>query len=57
LKKSTGNDKIELEMMDLSSLKSVREFVERYLALNRPLDILINNAGKNSINFKLMINY
>jgi NAD(P)-dependent dehydrogenase (short-subunit alcohol dehydrogenase family) len=51
LKKSTGNDKIELEMMDLASLKSVHEFVERYLALNRPLHILINNAGENSFYF------
>ena len=45
LKKSTGNDKIELELMDLASLKSVKEFVKRYLALERPLHILINNAG------------
>ena len=46
LKKSTGNQNIELELMDLASLKSVKEFVKRYLALNRPLHILINNAGK-----------
>ena len=45
LKKETENEKIELELMDLVSLKSVKEFVKRFLAMNRPLNILINNAG------------
>ncbi len=36
---------IEVDVLDLASLKSVRAFVEHYLALNRPLHILINNAG------------
>lgn len=31
--------------MDLSSLASVRSFVRQFLALNLPLNILINNAG------------
>ncbi|CAF1111804.1 unnamed protein product, partial [Brachionus calyciflorus] len=45
LKKTTGNDEIELEKLELDSLKSVNEFVKRYLAKDRPLNILINNAG------------
>jgi NAD(P)-dependent dehydrogenase (short-subunit alcohol dehydrogenase family) len=45
LKKETGCDKIEAEQLDLSSLANVREFVRRYLAKNRYLNILINNAG------------
>lgn len=31
--------------MDLSSLRSVRDFAERELATDRPIDALINNAG------------
>ncbi|CAF0821491.1 unnamed protein product [Brachionus calyciflorus] len=45
LKKTTGNNKIEIEKLELDSLESVNEFVKRYLAKNRPLNILINNAG------------
>ena len=45
IKAETKNDKIELELLDLSSLKSVKDFTERIkVKLNR-LDILINNAG------------
>lgn len=45
LRKETSNDQIEVEHLDLSSLASVRQFVDRYLAKKRPLHILINNAG------------
>jgi NAD(P)-dependent dehydrogenase (short-subunit alcohol dehydrogenase family) len=41
----TGNEKVHLEYADLSSLKSVREFVAKFLARERRLDVLINNAG------------
>jgi len=36
---------IETSPLDLASLASVRGFVERYLAMGRPLHLLINNAG------------
>ncbi|XP_065643443.1 probable oxidoreductase [Hydra vulgaris] len=42
---STGNDQIEVEQLELDSLESVDSFVQRFLAKNRPLNILINNAG------------
>ena len=43
--KTTGNKHVEVEELELGSLKSVDKFVERYLATKRPLHILINNAG------------
>lgn len=36
---------IELGLLDLASLTSVREFAARELSLGLPLDLLINNAG------------
>lgn len=36
---------IEVEELDLSSLKSCRAFAERYVAKKRPLNILLLNAG------------
>lgn len=47
LRTETGSNKIELEQLDLASLKSVRNFVGRFLEKKRPLHILINNAGIN----------
>lgn len=35
----------ELELLDLTDLVSIRMFAEKYLRTNKPLDILINNAG------------
>ena len=34
-----------LEMLDLSNQESIADFANRFLVLNKPLDILINNAG------------
>ncbi|XP_020584038.1 short-chain dehydrogenase TIC 32, chloroplastic-like [Phalaenopsis equestris] len=39
--------------LDLSSLSSVRSFVTRFLSLQLPLNLLINNAGKFSHNHSL----
>ena len=41
----TKNKHVEVEKLDISSLKSVNEFVQRFLEKNRPLNILVNNAG------------
>jgi len=37
--------RVRFEMLDLSSLDSVRAFADRMLKQGRPLDLLINNAG------------
>lgn len=37
--------RVELGILDLASLTSVREFAEWEIARRRPLDVLINNAG------------
>ncbi|GAX83873.1 hypothetical protein CEUSTIGMA_g11298.t1 [Chlamydomonas eustigma] len=43
----SGRDKPDIEVwkVDLSSLKSVREFSQKWESQKRPLHILINNAG------------
>ena len=41
LKKSTGNDKIEVMELDLNSLQSVRNFVTQFRARNLSINILI----------------
>ena len=43
--KTTGNNLIEIEKLELDSLASVNAFVQRFLATKSPLNILINNAG------------
>lgn len=41
----TGSDRLVLELCDVSSLASVREFAARFAAEHRQLQALINNAG------------
>lgn len=41
----TGNENVHLGIADLSSLASVRDFATRFLARERRLDVLVNNAG------------
>jgi len=46
--KETGSDNVFVEVLDISSLASVRDFVERWGQRSeerRQIDILINNAG------------
>jgi NAD(P)-dependent dehydrogenase (short-subunit alcohol dehydrogenase family) len=40
-----GVEGVEIELMDLLDPASVDAFAERFLALNVPLDILVNSAG------------
>jgi NAD(P)-dependent dehydrogenase (short-subunit alcohol dehydrogenase family) len=42
---TTGIPHVELEQLELSDPVSIDSFASRYLATNRPLQILINNAG------------
>ncbi|OMO97148.1 Short-chain dehydrogenase/reductase SDR [Corchorus olitorius] len=37
--------RVDVLELDLCSIKSIREFADNFLALNLPLNILINNAG------------
>jgi NADP-dependent 3-hydroxy acid dehydrogenase YdfG len=41
IKKTTGNNKVEVMELDLTSLKSVRTFVDAFRARKIPLNILI----------------
>ena len=41
----TGNEKVVAMKLDLSSFKSVREFVQQIIETENRLDILVNNAG------------
>lgn len=51
IKEESKNEKVEVELIDLSSLKSTREFIERIKAKLDRLDILVNNAGLSGIPF------
>lgn len=41
----SGSSDVHVEILDLASLESIRDFVTRFTALEKRLDILINNAG------------
>ncbi len=45
LKREVPNAQAEVMQLDLSSLTSVRQFVDSFKASNDKLDILVNNAG------------
>ncbi|MFD5752352.1 SDR family NAD(P)-dependent oxidoreductase [Streptomyces sp. NPDC127033] len=44
-KELAGIENTEVDELDLADLDSVRDFAERFLATDRALDIVINNAG------------
>jgi NAD(P)-dependent dehydrogenase (short-subunit alcohol dehydrogenase family) len=46
IKEKIKDAKLKVEYLDLASLQSVRDFVERFKQNYDHLDILINNAGK-----------
>ena len=41
----TGNTNVSLRLVDLSVMKSVRQFAENFVKEEERLDILVNNAG------------
>jgi NAD(P)-dependent dehydrogenase (short-subunit alcohol dehydrogenase family) len=41
--------KVEVRVLDVADLESVRRFAEEFLSENKPLDLLINNAGVMAI--------
>jgi len=45
LQAESPSGSVALSLLDLSSLDSVRDFADRFLAANDKLDLLINNAG------------
>ena len=45
IRASTGNQHVEVEELELGSLKQIRAFAERFLARHPTLHILVNNAG------------
>jgi NAD(P)-dependent dehydrogenase (short-subunit alcohol dehydrogenase family) len=45
IKRESGNAKIELLLLDLSSMRSVREAADEFKKKHTKLDVLINNAG------------
>ncbi|XP_030449794.1 short-chain dehydrogenase TIC 32 B, chloroplastic-like isoform X1 [Syzygium oleosum] len=40
-----GDARVDVLKLDLCSMKSIRSFVDNFIALDLPLNILINNAG------------
>jgi len=45
IRSSTGNSEVEVEQLELGSLKSIRAFAERFCSRHGALHILVNNAG------------
>jgi retinol dehydrogenase 12 len=45
IRKQSGSDKVYFLQLDLASMKSIRQFSEKFHKLETKLDILINNAG------------
>jgi len=41
----TGNKKVELMLVDVSSKESIRKFAKDFIASHKRLDLLVNNAG------------
>ena len=45
----SNNNKIEIELLDLASFRSIREFADRFKNRFKRLDILVNNAGNMAV--------
>ncbi|XP_050667730.1 retinol dehydrogenase 11-like [Leptidea sinapis] len=66
IRKQTGNCNVIFKLLDLSSLKSIREFASNIIKNEERLDILVNNAGvgipvdcvtKDGMHFIMQVNY
>ncbi len=49
IKNTSKNPNVSVEVLDLASFDSVKEFANRILTQYDSLDFLINNAGKKSL--------
>lgn len=47
--RTTGNKQVEVRMLDLCSLKSVRDFAKNFIETEQRLDVLVNNAGAGGL--------
>ncbi len=47
IKSESQNENVQIELLDLGSLRSIREFSERIKTKFKRVDILLNNAGKS----------
>jgi NAD(P)-dependent dehydrogenase (short-subunit alcohol dehydrogenase family) len=45
IRDETGNRSVQVGLVDLGSLKSIRAFVDGFLARKQPIDVLIDSAG------------
>lgn len=45
IRRATGNPQVQLRLLDISSMASVRDFARRFLEEGNQLHILVNNAG------------
>ncbi|NXH18854.1 RDH12 dehydrogenase, partial [Bucco capensis] len=45
IRAETGNEQVIVKKLDLADTKSIREFAEKFLAEEKELHVLINNAG------------
>ncbi|XP_066377798.1 uncharacterized protein [Miscanthus floridulus] len=45
IRSKTGNANIHLEICDLSSINEVKSFATKFTSMDKPLHVLVNNAG------------
>ncbi|KAG8134245.1 hypothetical protein E2320_007391 [Naja naja] len=51
IRRATGNPQVQLSLLDVSSMASVRAFARRFLEEGSQLHILVNNAGVTGLPF------
>lgn len=57
--KEIGSNDYDVYYMDLSNNNSIVNFTEKFLSLDKPLDLLVNNAAtlEGTVNFIYQVNY